>query len=334
MFGIQVDQDVLFPPADDKDYTMGLQFTTGANAVSGWVLDAIDFWGPAGWRRDAKRQVLSTFSGGVSAFTPLKGENGRILAASEPFPDDRPYASLAYLRASSTVWRGSGAWTTAFTLGMLGLPIAREFQTWVHANISDDVPPGGWDNQISNGGGWRAITAGYRVGYARLLAGQSDVGGVVSGTPGDIVATLDGSLGYYTMARAGLRARFGFVSSPWATAHSFLSGPPAELVDSRDGALLPDEFYLWAEVGQQVWGYNSLLQGQGDPDDAVNLSYDPSDPATLRRSVRDFSIGVTARWRRLRVTWSAMVWHSPLFEGPKSRNHEWGSLTIMFTQIG
>lgn len=361
VFGLQVDQDVFFAPADDKDYTMGVQFD---HPDVGWAA------GVAGGMDPLSRFVLgggvheaASVHWGVSAFTPLKGPNGRILAASQPFPDDRPYASLLFGKVRRIRWADRNAVTSELTAGVLGLGIAEATQTWIHENVSDDVHPGGWHNQISDDFSLRSLTGAYRLHYQRLLAGDSGVGYDTPGFPGDVSVGVEAMAGYYTMARVGVVGRLGWVRSPWPSMGSLLSGPAPELYRVASGApdpsrsgsraasmtrsslpgtpaapgscwcgLIPEEGFAWIRLGRQEWLYNALLQGQGDPADPVTLSYDPESAAPLESGVNDVSLGVAVRWARFGVNWTVVTWHSPLFGGPKSRNHEWGSLHLTYYQ--
>lgn len=354
--GLHVDQDVFFPPADDQDYTMGVQvdFLTSSRGQ-----DLLKFpdWIFAGYGHEAiegERGSIRATSAqiGISAFTPLKGDSGSILADTVPFLDDRPYASILYGRARRMSWAGKNALVSELTVGVMGLRVAEKAQTWIHRNISGDVDPGGWPHQISDGG---ELTAAYAVSYRRLLLGVDTVSFFVAGSPGDVMVSVDGSLGFYTNLRIGTQARLGWVKSPWPTAGTAYSGMiqyvvpqviaemdepdheaaayPYGVSQSDDGCwcrFVPEELYAWANLGWTVWGYNALLQGGLRDGNPVELSYDPDSPAPLERTVVDFRFGVTARWRKLGATWTVVTQHTPLFDGPKSRTHQWGSVYLLF----
>ncbi len=338
-WALQVDQDVFFEPAEDKDYTMGVQLDFVGSGFGQELLAFFDR--PFGHCLHDLLGVRRTESWhfGFSAFTPRKGPGGRVLAATEPILDDRPYASILFAKFRRGSWDGRHAFFSELTVGVLGTRIAESAQTWIHRKISHDVDPGGWPNQISDGG---APTAAYRAQYQRLAIGDSSIDFGQSPGPGDLTISVDAMAGFYTMARAGILARLGWVASPWPTASFFTSGPAPEVAPTPEqkarglrnaGAgcgcsLLPDEAYVWLSAGYQGWVYNALLQGQGDGDDPVNLTYADDSPAPLRRGVADLSVGLTVRWGRFGVTWAVFTRHSPLFDGPFSRNHEWGTVRL------
>lgn len=92
-FGLQVDQDVLFPPA--ADFTVGVQFDFPRSRLGQTVLGWVD-WHAGRLAHQAlagnsTREATSAHFG-FSAFTPMKAN----LGTTEPILDDRPYASMLY----------------------------------------------------------------------------------------------------------------------------------------------------------------------------------------------------------------------------------------------
>jgi hypothetical protein len=345
LLGLQVDQDVFFPPAEDKDYTMGVQFDLPRSARGQTPLRWFDWVAGRYGHQRLDESTSSSSHLGFSAFTPRKGPVGRVLAATQPILDDRPYASLLFAKARRASWTGRNAFTTELTIGLLGTRVGEKVQAWIHENISNDVRPGGWPNQISDGLSLHSLTGAYRVQYQRLVLGIDSADYDLEGPPGDLSVSVEGMAGFYTMARVGVAARLGWTKSPWPSVGSFFSGPAPQVsnfLPLRDAAeaasqpqscscsFIPAELYLWVGLGGQLWARNSLLQGQGDPDDPVNLSFSSTSPAPMRRWVKDVSLGASVRWSHVGIDWTLVAQHSPLFGGPHSRDHEWGTIRVSF----
>lgn len=381
-FTTYFDNDVLWEPAFDQDYTMGLEFV-GSGC---WVrrarltapLDGLDWLTRVGrlhaeLREDdvaADRAVSESdgraftnhsFSFGNSAFTPSKAR----LAETSALLDDRPYASLLYLKVRRSATRRDRAIVSDLTVGILGLGLGEWVQTEIHRGR--DVLPGGWRNQISDGG---ELTAKYRVSPRwRLLdafpkecrdLGRDDAG-ILAKLPAsrrracwpkagalpfgfDLSAAVEANVGYYTNAGGGLRARLGIVRSSWATFERHAIADvrvAAEAPARRPGRgekrgffKGPDPFvqelYAWFSGGMTVWGYNGLAQGQCKPSGAT-LRFDPHSPAPLQRLTGDGQAGVTLRIRWLGFTGSyALQWLTPSYLGPNSRSHSWGGIYFAF----
>ena len=294
----------------------------------------------------------NSFQLGITAFTPKKGGvddcgfEGCILAKTEPIFNDRPYASLLYAKVRRTSAHKKNALTSDLTLGVLGLGIAEATQKFIHEHISNDVEPGGWDFQISDGG---EPTGRYHVSYQRLVGegywegddapSNRDQSSRQDAGPEDdrwfdAKLATDVNVGFYTNASVGARARLGFVDSPFWSADRlpidsvFVPARPAAGPGEQRGKL--SELYLFASGGVTGWAYNALLQGQFR-DSTVELSFEPGpeDAATLKRVVWDAQGGITARFRGFSVTY-AINWHSALFGGEFERSHWWGGLYLGF----
>ena len=337
---------------------MGVQFE--------WYGDRTRRWFPNSWLRHADRVLLfpaefhrihggrnsiqsNAFFFGHTAFTPLKGEKGVNLAITEPIFDDRPYASLVFVKARHTSAAPRRAFVSDLTLGILGLKIGEAGQTFIHKHISNDVRPGGWTHQIADGG---EVTAKYRASMRWLVVGDT--------TPHhfDFSITADGSAGYYTNGSVGGRARLGWIASPfWASermpidpyvvtlsAIAERAGEPEEFARAAaswparawrrirqfwSDAWNPSEGYLWISGGETAWYYNALLEGQFRHSD-VTLSHDRG-PARLERFVGDAELGLTVRWKTFSATYSLSA-HQPLFDGPRRRTHWWGGFYLIFAK--
>jgi hypothetical protein len=340
-FSVYLDQDVFFPPAFDQDYTMGVEFVCQGR----WVRDR-KLIKPVEWldtlfglrgvhtrlqtdslapnespptSPDKLGFAVHSIHSGNSAFAPAKA----TLGLTEPIYDDRPYASLLYLKVRRTSAKGRQALVSDFTLGVLGLRVSEWVQTQIHKS-NGDVLPGGWPNQISDGG---ELTLKYRASPRWLL--------VATNSPKkhlvdmDLAGSLEGNLGYYTNASAGGRLRIGHVRSPW---WAFERNAIADVRGGRsyrsrfggDRGFL-QELYGWASAGGTAWAYNAFLQGQFRHSN-VTLSFDEDSVAPIKRFTADAQAGVTLRVRPGIFATYAVQWLSPTFGGPKQRIHSWGSI--------
>jgi hypothetical protein len=321
---VSLEQDSIIPPSSDKDYTMGviLEFR------GGWVnrsflargMSWLDWPGRHLHRGQGGFGERFDFQLGNSAFAPLK-EN---LARTDPIDDDRPYASLLFMavRRTST---GPGpasptrAVITEWAFGVLGLNISREVQTAIH-ELVDDILPGGWSNQISNGG---EPTARYRLSERWLLPKLSTGPGF--GT--DVSVGVEGHLGFYTNASAGGRARVGWRRSSWWDYERTSVAPyllPSAI--TPEGSR-PFELFGFVSGGGTLWAYNELLQG-GFRDSAVTLGYGKG-PAPLKHQVADWQWGVTLRFWKVSLSYVESR-HTALFGGPNERRHRWRTLSVGF----
>jgi hypothetical protein len=289
-----------------------------------------------------------TFLGGVSAFTPLKGPRGATLGRRDPIVNDRPYACLLYLTTRRTSARGNWAFSTDLTVGSLGLQICKVVQTEIHEWVTHDTAPGGWHNQISNGG---EPTANYRIAVRRLALAAIFRRQPFTTQPDpdesqlfDLTIDGEGNAGYYVNAAAGARVRLGLINSTfWSTPRRPVGPISKKLVPfaarmRAPGGPFPrrrtlfgvvDELYAWASAGHTYWGRNALLQGQFR-DSPVQLSFDVGptpDAASLERSVSDVQFGAAIRIRRFSLAYQYNS-HSRAFKGPSGRVHRWGGFYL------
>ena len=378
-WSLYLEQDSVLSPKTDKDYTMGVQFNFSGwrirRSLFGDILggpqrglDRVLWFVGKTHRRacepsSSKEQVpplcrvagaqrgyqAHELSFGVTAFTPRKGDPategpdclhyGCILASTEPIYDDRPYASLAQITYRRSTARGRLGVSSDFTLGMLGLQIAKVVQTAIHDAQTD---PGGWRYQISNPG---EPTANYSFRFKWLAAARlaHDGGQEVDWAGADPADPLDNrradltfdagaSLGTYTNLGAGARARLGWIDSPfWARDRQ-----PVVFTKRPLGGAAPRrirEAYLWGSLGYELWAYNALLQGQFRTS-PVTLKFHPApaDPnlaSPLNRNVWSFQAGATLRLRCGAFSYQYSS-YSPLFEGPHSRRHAYWGLYAAF----
>jgi hypothetical protein len=129
------------------------------------------------------------------------------------------------------------------------------------------------------------------------------------------------------------RGSVGLINSPfWSTERQPIPMTEAVRADLSPRERL-SELYVFASGGGTLWGYNALLQGQFRDSD-VRLSFEDTRrrrTAPLRRTSWEFRAGVTARFRRLSLTYS-LAGHTPLFDGRFRRKHVWGALAVAVTR--
>jgi Uncharacterized protein conserved in bacteria (DUF2219) len=377
---IYFDEDTFMFPSSDQDYTTGFQFTFGGRfARHAWLLTgplrALDWFTILKTAHDgicpdnggpcpSSGYDAHTLLVGLTYFTPRKGDpgdrdcliqvHGCVLARDIPLHDDRPYASILFATVSHETARGKTAWLSDFTIGVMGLDVAKTLQTWWHKGYGNDVTPGGWDFQISNGG---EATLKYRATWRRLVANvftKTLSGSVDFATPGgeedglplrklDLTADVEANAGFYTNVMAGARLRwspFGRINSPFWSAQRH---PVTPVVVQFDGGRTPtpkprkiQESYFWASGGGTLWAYNALLQGQFRHSE-VTLPYGaPGDRrfTPLRRAIWDYELGATVRFGKglcflkhfgLSYQYNR---HAPLFGGRHSRQHAWGGVYL------
>lgn len=367
-FSIYTDQDVFWPPSEDKDYTMGVQFSFAGAWVAERRFDAPLRFFDRLFRVDGFHGRLQqdgirghSFSFGNSGFTPRKGEDGEILARTEPLYDDRPYANILFAAVRRQTFRYHTAITSELTVGLLGLRVGRAVQTWIHSQ-NGDVRPGGWHHQISNGGEptLRYGVTLQQVMFRRYLGVEEksdqeactneatradcvrlrhrfETTALGGGEPGrvrwvDFVGDLQGNVGYYTNLGAGLKLRLGrIMSSPYGDRLP-INTTKAVPQPGRQ-AERPWELFVWGGLGGTAWGYNALLQGQFR-DSHVRLGFSPRQPSTTRlnRFTGDWQTGITGSVKWFSATYAPFSGHSPLFDGPTSRTHSWGGAYLVFAR--
>jgi hypothetical protein len=330
-FTVFFENDSLYPPNnDDQNYTMGLSFRYASTQPVGpaflrralVAMDSVIL--P---RYEPDEPVATSIELGSTNFTP------EDLAASEPIPDDRPYASLIYLTSRRQSVKGKWLRRSDLDLGVLGLDVGKSVQRAIHQTDFIDSPvPRGWENQISEGG---EPTLRYGHAFGRLLHSDRDQsrGESAPSTHIDLQAVSDFMVGYNTSAVAGLSVRLGRLNTPW---WSFESHPLANqamlsslgAAPQEAGSRGPAEAYLWA--GSNVRGvvYNVLLQGQFRHSE---VTFSGSE---IERLLWENRAGGTVRFRNgLSLTYS-VAHRTEEFEGPKARSHFWGGLFLSKTCAG
>ncbi|MBB4659439.1 lipid A deacylase LpxR family protein [Parvularcula dongshanensis] len=175
----------------DRNYTSGAEITRAALAERGGAVHGLAeaLMGADGG------QVVYGLGIGQSIFTPQDKR------ATEPLPDQHPYAGWLYLKGDLLVARTSGARDRlGLQVGVIGpASLAEETQNFVH-DVVGAPKVEGWDNQIGN-------EPGFTVSFERQFPPRRLWDGAVSA---DIVPTAGVAAGtILTQASLGLTARFG-----------------------------------------------------------------------------------------------------------------------------
>jgi Outer membrane protein LpxR len=317
-WSVHVDDDLFSFANHDRDYTGGVTFgLTGDLARHHPLslaapLERVDHATRfAAWRGD------STLEGealeiGLLLFTPQN------LAASQPLPDDRPYANLLYAASSEVALdaeRGR-AFQSSLAIGVLGLPVAEAMQQAIH-KLFGNTEPRGYSHQISDGG---EPTFMYSVSRYRLLAQGSCLS-----HPYSLRLGAGASVGYLTEANLELVARS---DAPWWSSsaasadyagHPVIGRPPAPT------ARRP-RFQLEAGAKLHVRLYNAFLEGQFRHSD---VAYSPHE---LEPVLVDLWVGVTTVFPRgFSVSYTIRHQTEEIQRGRGARSFAWGSIGIART---
>lgn len=293
----------------DKNYTNGnaysfsslprpLQSATGALARS--LLGA-----------DCESVLFYTLGLSQSMYTPEDRE------ATEPLPDEHPYAGWRSAEYAITVARASSAligvtdaprdWSTlSLQLGVVG-PLARQqqLQNRFH-DLIDDIRLGGWDNQLKNE---PALLLSYdRRWQQAMITGAS-------GRSADLVPGFGAAVGNVLLqASAGFTARFGV--------HLAESDLPTRIRPGATGTSVSfakdrAAWYLFAGIEGRAVARNIFLDGN---------TFQESLRVEKRPTVTDLQWGAVLRLRGLQASYT-FVTRSEEFltqNGP----HRFGSLTL------
>lgn len=304
---LSIDNDLFAPRNSDKDYTAGIAITfqdLQHNAFTSLLdqpLGVLDqFLQSSAAIRSYNYEI------GSYGFTPDDIESQHLDRT------DRPYASIVYFSASRHYQQvGSDAfWTSAFTLGALGLEVFKSGQNTVHKVITGDKPRG-WDNQISEGG---ELTARYQLAYHAPLPG--------SAPNHQLKMSLFGSVGYLTEAGAALSFRRGLISSPDYRFNPAITsyGEQTNAVDAGSDGL---ENYFWGGIGLKYRVFNAFLEGQfRDSAHTIGRS-------NLRPVIAELWAGYTfSLWDTTKLSYVFRAHSSEIKTGTGDRNLMWGGFVL------
>jgi hypothetical protein len=315
---LQIDDDFLAMMQRDRDYTVGLAYTLveqdgGARQLPlGGVLDWIDGATRFERLRSDSATSISALTFGLQLFTP------RDLEAEEPLPDDRPYATLAYVTGSRLALddERNVALQSSFTLGLLGLPALGALHRNVHALIGSPLP-NGYAHQISDGG---EPTFRYAVSRERLLAS-----GMHDDRPYVVRFGIGASAGYITEASVELAYRSGPMRVPWWSVPPVsgdYAGQPAIAAPAPGAAARGVVFEAGIEARVRL--YNAFLQGQFRNSD---VTYSRGE---LEHVLLDAWLGFAMTLQNgLMVSYTIRGQTHDIAHGPAARALSWGSLSFL-----
>lgn len=304
---ISTDNDLYAPGNSDKDYTAGF-------AIAVQNLDRHDNPLPLGETLGSIDNSIHSFgqliSSGVEfgsyGFTPDDIESAELDRT------DRPYASLVYLSANRSYWdrKRNAVWTSALTLGLLGVDIFEAGQKTVHKLVTGDTPRG-WDQQISEGG---ELTFRYQLAYHTLLES--------SFAPQQLKTSYFGSIGYLSEAGVALSFRNGLISSP---DHRFNPAITSygEQANASDAGSTGQESYFWGGAGLKLRAYNAFLEGQFR-DSAHTFSN-----SKLRPLIAEVWAGYTlSLFKDTKLSYIFRAHSSEIRGGTGDRNLMWGGFVL------
>jgi hypothetical protein len=330
------EQDFLGPDNQDRNYTMGFEISVASSKafernnyfVIPWLRKQVDYlFGLKEINTDTNfiRPFISSISLLGSGFTPLDLERNTV------DPADRPYGSLVVIGSSRTTAMNEDASadentgelptkyaiSTGLFIGMLGLPIANNVQSYIHENHwfgSTRPVPQGWNNQISNGGE-PTLLYNYQV-ITPLLT-------LLDNNLKTLETTFDGAvqLGYYTNFCIGLNTKMGkFDTDYWAVSN--MLNNVAQNPSERSNRKLKWNFVLSARL--RYVAYNALLQGQ----------FKQSEFTLAKADVSPFIVEAFAGidvilFNRMTISFKPIMIRTAEFKNA-GRNHSWGSFGLSY----
>jgi hypothetical protein len=324
---------------EDRNYTMGLGLY-----YSSISLGKCFVFKPEKWINKLLNHRM--FSKGISlksqpsyslmladgAFTPDS------LPARYIITNDRPYASITYLQMNivNSNYKPYRNYISSFSVGLLGIPVSREVQTYLHKQMNDHDTkpprtPRGWHNQISKGG---ELTFAYSYAKEMLLTKKYINGVNPEKSFGlEVKHGYKYSLGYYTYLGYEVDARIGwFNARNWTYNINPLSNnDKAFLSTLGKDHIRPFELYLFQSIRPVFILYNALLNGQ------FRESAYKVNSAHTRHLIVEFNSGLGVGFgidKRSSVDFKIKFsGRSPEFKlpGRLSRFHYWGGLDMIFS---
>jgi hypothetical protein len=264
----------------DQHYTNGLEisYLSVQDGVPGSLRPGVAIL-PGVAREDVMRFGVSL---GQQIYTPNN------IDATEPLPDERPYAGWLYLGFALVADHGTQLDTWVLNLGMVG-PSARgeEVQNGFHEAISG-AHANGWDNQLHDEFGGALI---YEHRWRNIYAKKFDGFGL------DISPHLGFSLGNVaTYANGGLTLRLGnAVHTDFGVPRIRPSLPGSAFFDPTTGGF---SWYVFAGADFRYVARNIFLDGNSDGD---SLSVEKEE------FVGELQSGFAMVWRRIRFAYTYVL---------------------------
>ena len=289
--GVRADNDAFnfwLPPyaRPDEEYTSG---------VRAWVTYAGSAWWDQWMRKGiqscasgADRCSTRAYSFGQDIYTGVLAPGDTSLA-----PGTRPNAGWLYVQESSRVGSVDRLDETSITLGVTGPPaLGGPAQRAFHSLDAAFNRPIYWATELPFEPG---IVLAYDHTQRILAMGGADSFG------GDVEPHAGASLGnILTEARAGVRLRGGFrVKHPWLATEEPAKPEVSLVADATVHGIVRNEFL-------------------------AGTMFRPSQHVQERPFVAEYSAGITLRWKRLTLTYSAD--HSESEYVTRSSGHTWSRI--------
>lgn len=301
---VTAENDIYAPRGQDRHYTNGVRIAYGPGpsqthpAWYSWFGKLIDH---------SRSDIDYELAFGQNIYTP------EYYLASQPIPQDRPYAGWLYAELSAVLQQPGSSDLFTLNLGMVGpAALAEQTQKLIH-NVIGDPEPAGWDNQLHN-------EPALQIRYQRNWFVRFDDTGALQM---DMVPAVGISFGnVFTDAGAGVTFRIG--------SHLPAQDTPSRILPGLSGSpayfpVHPDRFdwMLHAGTHGRTVLRNIFLDGNTFRN---SLSVDK------RAFVHDISVGVTMGFGQFTTPIFlsfSIVWRGREFDLQQGEN-SFGSALIGF----
>lgn len=234
---------------------------------------------------DGTDNIRFGLAAGHSIFTP------EDIEATQPLPDQHPYAGYLYGEVALQVERPQALDTLTLQLGIVGdAALGEQVQNNFHKLIGVDEA-NGWDNQLANE---PALLISYDRSFRSVFDWQGAEDDLFDGYGFDITPSAGFSVGnVLTQAQLGVTFRFG-----QDLRNDF--GPPRVRPALAGGGFFDpkDDFswYVFGGVVGRAVGYNIFLDG--------NLLRSGGPSVDRRPLVADFQVGVAMQVRGVQLAYT------------------------------
>lgn len=295
----------------DRFYTNGVRFafTLADNTSRTWPRSFREAFCNHVWCGESKaNEVIGVFLG-QNFYTP------EIITIAAPQPQDRPWAGVLYAGLSETITDDAQRVQHTFEAftGVLGPGAgAQGTQKFVHNDLGfSNNDPQGWHNQLRNEPTFDLF---YRRSHRFFIYPDPES---TDSTIFDATSQFGGMLGtLQTYANVGGMIRLGY----------HITGFPIGIITNAAAPLHKPykiELYLFAGVEGRWIPFNATLDGG-----FFRNGPKANDP---KRFVGDLRVGVSARYKKFRLTYS-VVDRSPEFKVPPGHigTQRFGSYALTF----
>jgi len=303
----------------DLSYTNGVRFSwvsqdvqsfsTQEGQAYNWVNTLNDWFEPlhpGDSKQEAYRNIV--VSAGQMMFTP----EDRFRTTVDT--NDRPYAGWLYGGIGYQMRRGHKLNTVELSIGVVGpAALAHQTQDFVHEAQSIEVFHG-WDNQLENELGLQIIFE--RKSRFKLWQQQS-----AGNWSADFIPHWGASLGNVaTYANAGGELRFGYRLADDFGVSTIRPGGENITPGQGEPYNRPWQVYGFVSADARYVARNIFLDGN---------TFETSHSVDKRHWVGDVAVGVTAAYRRWRISYS-QVYRSKEFKTQR-KSQSYGSISLSYS---